>query len=140
MWIQIAACFLAAFCFSFLMNQPFHTVLPSALIAAAGYFVFLLMGKTTVAYFAAAFLIAFSCEVLARKMKTAATLFVTSAIIPLVPGVGLYRTMLYLSQEDFTKAWETGAETILGICAIALAITFSSILFSRSWAPGVRKP
>ena len=114
------------------MNQPLRTVLPSAVIAAGGYVVFLLLGQTTAAYFVSAFLIAVICELLARIMKTAATLFITSTIIPLVPGLGLYRTMFYLSREQFSLAGETGAETILGICAIALTITFSSILFNRS--------
>ena len=130
--VRIAACFLATVCFSFLMNQPLRTVLPSAFIAAGGYLVFLLLGETTAAYFVSAFLIAVACEMLARKMKTGATLFITSAIIPLVPGLGLYRTMFYLSQDYITTAGEIGSDTILGISAIALAITFSSILFNRS--------
>ncbi len=132
MLIQIAACFLATVFFSFLMNQPIRTVWPSAVIAAVGYLIFLLLNKTTIAYFFAALFISVSCECLARRMRSPSTLFTTSAIIPLVPGIGLYRTMLYLTQENFSLAGETGSETALGICAIALAITLSSICFNRT--------
>jgi len=128
--IQLTACFFAAVSFSLLVRQPRNSMLASGLIAVAGYTVFLLLGRTTLAYFAATLLIGVSCEVCARLMKRAATLFVTGAIIPLVPGVGLYNTMRYVVEGDYHQAVSTGASTILGLCAIALAITTTSVLFN----------
>ena len=129
-WIQLLACLVASACFSVLMHQPRSTVAVSALIATAGYGVFLLLGKTTMGYFCATLLIGVCCEACARLMKRAATLFVTAAIIPMVPGVGLYNTMRYVVEGDYHEAVNVGAATILGICAIALAITTTSVLFS----------
>ena len=129
-WMQLIACLLAAASFSLLMHQPLRTVPVTSLIAVVGYSVFLLLGQGSLAYFAATLLIGICCETCARLMKRAATLFVTGAIIPLVPGVGLYNTMRYVVEGDYGQAVNTGAATILGISAIALAITLSSVLFS----------
>ena len=130
-WIQLIACFFAALTFSALVNMPWKASFPSAAIAAIGYGVFMLLGKGTIAYFVATLMISFSCELCARWMKRASTLFITSAIIPLVPGVGLYNTMRYVVEGDYYQAVSTGTATILGICGIALAITVASVFFSN---------
>ena len=128
-WIQLLACLVASASFSALMHQPLKTVPVSSLIAVAGYSVFLLLSQTTLAYFLATLLIGILCEIFARVMKRAATLFVTSAIVPLVPGVGLYNTMRHVVEGHYSQAVNVGAATILGLCGIALAITMSSVLF-----------
>ena len=129
-WMQLLACLVASASFSALMHQPMRTVPVSSLIAVAGYSVFLLLSRTTLAYFLATLLIGVCCEICARVMKRAATLFVTSSIVPLVPGVGLYNTMRHVVEGNYSQAVNVGAATILGICGIALAITMSSVLFS----------
>ena len=129
-WVQLIACCVAAATFSVLMHQPWKTIPVSCLIAVAGYSVFLVIGSSTMGFFLASLLIGVLCEICARIMKRAATLFVTGAIIPLVPGVGLYNTMLYVVQGDYANAVNTGAATVLGLCGIALAITMSSVIFA----------
>lgn len=129
-WIQLLACFFAAFAFSMLMNQPRSTMPVSSLIAVAGYGVFMLLGRGVLAYFLATILIGLSCEICARLMKRTATLFFTGAIVPLVPGVGLYNTMRYCVEADYSKAVSTGVVTLLAICGIALAVTITSVIFS----------
>jgi len=138
-WIQLLSCGVAAASFSVLLHQPRCTIPVSSLIAIAGYSVFLLLRQTTMAYFLCTLLIGISCEIAARVMKRAATLFVTGAIIPLIPGVGLYNTMLYVVEGDYAKAASAGAASVLGICAIALAITLSSVLFSSFRPKGKKK-
>ena len=127
-WLQLLSCAVAAASFSVLLRQPRRTIPASTLIATAGYGVFLLLGKTTPAYLWATLLIGICCEICARVMKRTATLFVTGAIVPLVPGIGLYNTMLYVVEGDYGNAVTTGAATVLGICGIALAITMSAVL------------
>ena len=137
--IQLIACFAASLSFSVLVRQPKGSMLVSAVIATAGYSLFLLMGQNTLAYFTATLLIGLSCEICARIMKRAATLFVTGAIIPLVPGVGLYNTMRYVVEGNYHQAMSTGASTVLGLCAIALAITTTSVLFSAFFSQRGKK-
>ncbi len=129
--IQLIACFMAAVSFSFLLHQPRGTIIASSLSATAGYAVYLLLDKSTIGYFAAALLIGISCELCARIMKRVATLFISSALIPLVPGLGLYRTIRFLTEGNYRNAVSTGTETLLGLCAIALAITIATTAFSN---------
>ncbi len=138
-WIQLIACGVAAASFSVLLHQPRNTILISSLVSILGYSVFLLLHQTTLAYFLASLLIGLTCELSARLMKRVATLFVTGAIIPLVPGIGLYRTMRYLVGGEYSHAVQTGAATLLGICGIAMAITISSVLFSAFWRRNEKK-
>jgi len=138
-WIQLLSCGAAAAAFSVLLHQPKSTIPVSSFVAMAGYSVYLLLGRTTTAYFLATLLIGLCCELFARIMKRVATLFVTGAIVPLVPGVGLYNTMRYVVEGDYGKAVQMGAATVLGICAIALAITLSSVLFSAFWPKPKKK-
>ena len=130
-YMQILACFVATIFFSVLLNQPPKTMVLSGIIGTVGYVVFVLFSQTTMAYFFATLAIAILCEIAARLFKKAATIFLVSALIPIVPGLGLYRTMRYLVEENLGLAAQVGSETLMGICAIALAITFSSIIFSN---------
>ena len=130
-WVQLIACFVAAVAFSGLVHLPKNAYPITGLIAAAGYGVFLLLNQGTMGYFFATLLIGISCEICARLVKRTATMFITSAIIPLVPGVGLYRTMRYMVEGEASLAVSTGTETVLGICGIALALTISSVIFSN---------
>lgn len=138
--IQVISCSLAAFFFALLLNQPRKTMPISALVAGLGYLIFLFSGQGVMGYFFATLFIGISCELCARLMKKIATLFITSALIPLVPGVGLYRTMRHLVQGEYSLAASTGTETLLSICAIALGITFSAILFSNIRRKGKKTP
>lgn len=70
-------------------------------------------------------------ELWARKRKKPATLFITPGIIPLVPGAGMYYTMLAIINKDFFLAAHKGAETFFIAAAIAVGIIISSA-FSRS--------
>ena len=138
-WIQLLACGVAAASFSVLLHQPRSTILVSSVVSILGYSVFLLLKQSTLAYFLASLLIGLCCELAARLMKRVATLFVTGAIIPLVPGIGLYRTMRFVVDGEYSRAVQTGAATLLGICGIAMAITISSVLFSAFWRHNAKK-
>ncbi len=127
--IQLIACFFATIMFAILLHQPKNTLLLSGIIATSGYVLFYFLQQTTLAYFISTLMIGIICEITARIKKKAATLFITSCIIPLVPGFGLYQTMRYVVDAEYSLAATTGIATLLGICAMALALTLSSILF-----------
>lgn len=81
--------------------------------------------------FLGAFLVGVLGEYLAIKMKKPATVFITPGIVPLVPGAGMYYTMLHLVQKDYSQAATAGTETFFMAAAIAIGIIVSTI-FSRS--------
>ncbi|GAB6098580.1 threonine/serine exporter family protein [Halanaerocella petrolearia] len=74
------------------------------------------------ASFIAAIIVGICGEVFARIKKLPATVFVISGVLPLVPGVPAYHTMLYLIKDDYLSALETGLKTILIGGAISFAI------------------
>ncbi len=129
--IQVLAGALASFFFALSLNQPKKTMLHSAIIGGVGFAIYLLMGESTLGCFVATLFIGIACEICARIMKKISTLFINSALIPLVPGVQLYRTMRYLVEGDYQNAVARGTETMMIVCAIALGITISSILFAN---------
>ena len=71
---------------------------------------------------AAAFAVLYA-ELLARKLKTPATLFVIPAIVPLVPGSSLYYAMSSAVQGDLISARSYGTQTLVYALAIAAGIS-----------------
>ena len=57
-----------------------------------------------------------------------ATVFVTIAILPLVPGVGLYRAMSALATGEMTAGASIAAHTMALIVMIALGIGLGTAL------------
>ena len=76
---------------------------------------------------AAAFAVTIS-ELLARKLKLPATMFITPAIIPLVPGGTLYYAMSFAVHGDLEQARSYGLRTLLAALAIAGGISLVTVL------------
>ena len=58
----------------------------------------------------------------ARKMKIIGTVFLVSAIVPVVPGLGLYRMMAYLGQNRISDGANMGIRAMITIGMIALGL------------------
>lgn len=136
--IRALACMAAACFFGLILRQPKFTLVFTALIGLLGYAVFQLMGGTLLAFFMSGLTVGILCEVTARVVERTTTLFLISSIIPTVPGLGLYRSMMALSHNDLDAALSIGVETLAGIGAIALALTIATALFG-SIHPGKHK-
>lgn len=67
-------------------------------------------------------------EILARICKTPVTTFLICALIPLVPGGGMYRTMLLAIQGNATQALTTGIDTIAIAGVLVLGILLVSTI------------
>ncbi|MHC1785882.1 MAG: threonine/serine exporter family protein [Christensenellales bacterium] len=133
--IQCLACLCASASFGVLLRQPRSTLPLTSLIGLNGYLVFLLLGQSALAYFLAALAVGLLCELTARIKQRSVTLFLVSAIIPLVPGLGLYRTMMAIAVKDYPLALSTGMDTLVGFGAIALALTISTTIFANIRLP-----
>lgn len=133
--IQCLSSMFASAAFGWLLGQPKRTMLYTSLIGLNGYVLFLLMGQNAMAYFISSLVVGLLCELTARVTRMATTLFLVSAIIPLVPGLGLYRAVMYLAGDNYAMALSTGVETVTGIGAIALSLTISNMVFSNIHLP-----
>ena len=116
----------ACVCFALLFHTPRHCLLAAALTGLAGYAGYMagmiFLGSTVGASFIGALIVAVLSEWLARRKKAPAIIFSMNGIVPLVPGAGLYRTMLSLVLEEYDQAAAIGVETMLVSAGIALAV------------------
>lgn len=128
--IRAVAVMAAACTFGLMLHQPKGTLVFTALIGLLGYLVFQLVGEGLLGFFVSGLLVGILCEVVARVVQRTTTLFLISSIIPTVPGLGLYRTMMALTDNQIDLALKTGLETLAGIGAIAVALTIAAMFFS----------
>ena len=87
--------------------------------------------------FLGAVVAALGAQIAARRLKMIATVFVTIAILPLVPGVGLYRAMSALATGDMVAGASIAAHTMALIVMIALGIGLGTALVGAD--RGVRR-
>ena len=101
--------FLATVGFSIFFNSPKKSLLPAGIIGAIGWTL-------------AATLISLLSEILARKMKFPAIIFVIPGILPLIPGLGLYNTMLSLVEGSYSNAISIGTDALFVSASIAMGV------------------
>lgn len=132
--LNMIYCFLATWFFALLMNSPKKVLVYSSLIAAIGYtsyLFFINLGEVRLGFFFGTLIIVFLGELLARLIKMPATIFIFPAVIPMVPGLGLYQTMLAFVQDNIFGALKVGVDTIINIGAMAIAMTLMSLLSAK---------
>ena len=95
-----------------------------------GYFMF----SEPMKYFIAAIVINIYAEIMAVKEKAPSTVFLVSAIMPLVPGGMLYRTMRFAVTKEWGDFGKLGVETL----SIALALALG-MLIANSVIKSMRK-
>ena len=130
----LAGSFGASLCFAILFNTPRRCLVPASLVSMVGEAVYLavmaLTGTSVGANFVGALAVDLLAEMLARRQKAPAIIYALIGVVPLVPGAGLYRTMLALVLKDYASAAAIGVETVLISGCIALAIAIVT-LFAR---------
>ena len=114
----------AGFCLLF--NVPRRHMLSASTVGAIGWVVFkwcVISGIGNVpSCFYASCAVALASDICSRLFKDASTLFVIPGILPLVPGVGMYNTLLAFLEGDFKKTSHLGSETLLMAGGIAVAL------------------
>ena len=68
------------------------------------------------------------CEIFARILRTPVTTLVICALIPLVPGGGMYYTMLEAVNSNVSKSLDLGLNTLASAGTLALGIIFVSTI------------
>jgi uncharacterized membrane protein YjjB (DUF3815 family) len=123
--------FAASFFFALIMNAPKETLMHTSITASIGYLIYIACSaqlNATLGFFAGTSFVAMMGEIFARKFKMPATIFIFPAVIPIVPGFGLYETMLAFVQNDIPSALEIGVNTIFNIIAMAVAMALVSVM------------
>lgn len=120
--------------YAYILNAPQNTVLPASFIGLLGYLIYELLVNFTglgplFSYFAATVVISMLCEVEARRMRMPSTIFLLTALVPLVPGYTFYRAMLAMVEDKGHLAAAYGLEAVQIVAAIAVGAAVTSVLF-----------
>lgn len=137
--LQVVSAFLGVISLAVLFHVPRKYLLPAGLTGAGGWLIELLVMNQTenamMSAFLSAVFVAVISQLLARIFKAPVTVYLVPGILPLVPGVGMYRMVYYLLQENGESASYYFAYTLQVAGMIALAVfvvdSFFRVLYRR---------
>lgn len=133
MFVQVIGAFIAVVAFAVIIGVPKTFLWQAGLVGAVGWLVYLLLEPTGLSVpgrmFFAALMVALISHSFARLLKTPVTLFLIAGILPLVPGVGMYRIVYNLITNNNSLAGHYMNETIQTAGMIALAIFIMDTIF-----------
>ena len=132
MLIQVLSALLATIFIAILFQVPKRNVVLTALGGGLGCLInelCLLAGLSDFfSIFLASLTLAMYSEIMARVRKTTVPTFLISGLFPLVPGAGMYYTMLAIVHHELDNALSTGINTLSTAALMALGILFVSTL------------
>lgn len=132
MIISILSAFISTIGFAIVFHTQKKHLLICGSVGAVGWMIYLLiefLSKDPVlASFIAALIVTQVSYSLSKRRKTPITVFLIAGIIPLVPGLGLYRTMYAILETDYSLAIEYATLTFEIAGVIAGAIVIISLL------------
>lgn len=132
-FIKLISSFVGTLGFAIFMHAPKRAWLPASAIGGAAYLLYWALLQFSVyeplAMFIGALLGSVLGQYCARRMQMIASIFVLLSMIPLVPGLGLYRCMRYLGQEMYTAGAAAGVHAMVDVVMIALGLAVGSFLF-----------
>ena len=133
--LQVVSAFIGVVAVAVLFQVPRKNLVLAGVTGAAGWFLELVAeevsGNALLSYFLAAFLVAVLSQIFARVSKAPVTLYLVTGILPLVPGVGMYRTVYYLLQSNHALTGYYLSYTLQIAGMIALAIFVVDSCFKR---------
>ncbi len=124
--------FIGAVGFAMLVHVPKRSWLPSGIIAGLSYLVYWLLTQAglpdPMGIFIGSLFGSLTGQICARKLKMIGTIFLMSAIVPVVPGLGLYRMMAFLGEGQTAAGVDLGIRAMITIAMIALGTSMGSFI------------
>ena len=127
--------------FAMLVHAPRRAWLVSGLIASLSYlgywFMVYLQVADPLAVFLGSLFGSLAGLLCARLMKIIGTVFLMSAVVPVVPGLGLYRMMEALGRGQISAGAGIGIRAMITVSMIALGLVAGAVADRAIW---VRSP
>ncbi len=118
--------------FAMLVHVPKRAWLASGTIAGFAYLVYwgcLRLGLSDpTSIFLGAFFGSLAGQLCARRMKIIGTVFLMSAVVPVVPGLGLYRMMAYLGRNRIADGADMGLRAMISVAMFALGLGAGALI------------
>ncbi len=133
-FIQCISAFIGCFGFTFIfrIHRNIRFAFVGAFLGAFGWMIYLVTdfcNNTFIQSFIAMFCVAVASELMARIYKAPATIFIIVGCFPLVPGSGIYYTMLYAVQGQSNLFMQSFLTTLGISISLAFSILMSSTIF-----------
>jgi len=129
---QVIIAFVASFGFGIIFNIKGKNLIFAAIGGGLSWFCYLYLIQngisTILSLFISSILFSIYSEICARYLKTPVTTLVVCALIPLVPGAGMYYTMYETILGNIKGAVELGLNTLASAGALALGVIFVSTI------------
>jgi uncharacterized membrane protein YjjB (DUF3815 family) len=130
---EIVFAFLGSYCPAILFNIERKNLIWAGICGASGWTAYQsvasLSDSKILAVFTAAIVISLLSEIMAKILKTPATVFYIPSLFPIVPGISAYYTVLYIIDDKIAEAVQKGLETAGSAGAIAFGILIVSTIF-----------
>ena len=125
-FIQFISSFIAVLCFSFNLEIPKKYLLIVGFVGAIGWITYVIcinLGISVIlSSFISALIVAIISVTLSKIFKVITTIFFIPGILPIVPGVAMYRTVYSMINSDNNNVSYYLLQAILIAGGIALAI------------------
>lgn len=133
MIVQVIGAFFAVAAFAIIFNVPKKFLIYCGAAGSGGWLIYLLMRNINegefYAVFTAALFVALFSHIFARIFKAPVTVFLIPGILPLVPGVGMFRIVYYMITGDGSMASYYFNFTLQSAGAIAIAIFMMDTIY-----------
>ena len=132
MIIQVLGAFFAAIVLSILFEIPRRHILWDGVVGALGWLTYLLIAKVgslAIAVCAASMVISLCSNVLARIQKAPSTAFAIPGMLPLVPGVSIYRGVYDMMINDTQKSSHYLVEALQIAAMLAFGLLLMETIF-----------
>lgn len=130
--ISVLYAFISSLGFGILFNVRGKNLIIASIGGGLGWLFYLITKSSTgseiVALFVASIVISVFSEIFARIMKNPVTIFLICALIPLVPGGGMYYTTFEAVQGNVSKSIVLGIQTLFNAASIAVGIILVSTI------------
>lgn len=124
--------FIATAAFGVLFQAPKHTLWMCGLVGAVGWCVYKYTGQSYSSFYAnliATITLTVLCELFARFAKEPATIFIATGVIPLVPGLGMYKGMNKIISNSYDEGMSILLTAGTDSMAIALGVMLVASIF-----------
>lgn len=127
---EIIFSFFATVFFANIMGATKKTIYWTGIIASIGYVICMIMvrhGNELAGYFIGTCIIVILSTMFSRVQNKPSITYIFPAVIPLVPGIGLYRTVLSIVQNNNEMAAKYGIESLMIAITMAMAMTVINV-------------
>jgi Uncharacterized conserved protein len=132
----LVATFVGTLSFCVMFHSPKKAIVPAALIGTLTYILYFVANQlglsVTLSTLVASAIGSVVAQLASRRMKIIATVFIIAAMIPLVPGLGLYQSMAMLASGDAAAAMQLGISTMKIVLMLALGMSVGAFVFGAA--------